>query len=146
MLPYNANGFSLLGGTTVTVDDQIVYTSEIDPLTGESRPKPMTVTGNLTDELGTPMAGREIGVQYRMDNDPNFRSCGATFTDSEGRYSAVCPLSNVAAGEATVRVEYSRFDNANDAYRYNNDTVETIFPVFSNSTLRITRVGPVNRS
>ena len=142
VLPYNANGFSLLGGTTVTVDDQIVYTSEIDPLTGESRPKPMTVTGNLTDELGTPMAGREIGVQYRMDNDPNFRSCGATFTDSEGRYSAVCPLSNVAAGEATVRVEYSRFDNANDAYRYNNDTVETIFPVFSNSTLRITRVGP----
>ena len=43
----NANGFNLIGLTVMTVDDQIVYTSEIDPLTGEVVPKPMIVTGQL---------------------------------------------------------------------------------------------------
>ena len=34
----NANGFNLIGRTVMSVDDQIVYTSEIDPLTGEVVP------------------------------------------------------------------------------------------------------------
>ena len=45
-MAYNANGFSLIGRTSMEVDDQIVYTKEIDPLTGEVVPKPMVVTGN----------------------------------------------------------------------------------------------------
>ena len=46
-MAYNANGFSLIGRISMEVDDQIVYTSEIDPLTGEVVPKPMIVSGQL---------------------------------------------------------------------------------------------------
>ena len=46
----------------------------------------------------------------------------------------LCPLSDVMAGKAKVSVTYSSYDN-NDAYRYENKTVQTEFDVFSNSTL-----------
>ena len=43
VLPYQANGFALVGNTDLTIDDQIVYTSGEDPLTGEAIEKPMVV-------------------------------------------------------------------------------------------------------
>ena len=54
--------------TSLEVDDQIVYTSEIDPLTGETVFKPMVVTGTLEDELGTAIANRLVRVNYEMVN------------------------------------------------------------------------------
>jgi hypothetical protein len=142
----NANGFSLIGRTSLTVDDQIVYTSEINPVTGEVVPKPMVVTGQLQDELGTNLTNRNIRVSYEMINgQSNPTSCQAGMTDMDGRYSILCPLSDVLAGKAKVSVTYSSYDN-NDAYRYENKTVQTEFDVFSNSTLAITEVGPFKSS
>ena len=48
-------------------------------------------------------------------------------------------------GKAKVTVTYSSYDN-NDAYRYQNDTYETEFDVFSNSTLALNEVGPFKSS
>ena len=142
----NANGFSLIGRTSLTVDDQIVYTSEINPVTGEVVPKPMVVTGQLQDELGTNLTNRNIRVTYEMINgQSNPTSCQAGMTDMDGRYSILCPLSDVLAGKAKVSVTYSSYDN-NDAYRYENKTVQTEFDVFSNSTLAINEVGPFKSS
>ena len=56
----------LIGGTQLSVDNQIVYTSEIDQLTGQPIDKPMTVTGQLVDELNTNLSNRPIQVQYEM--------------------------------------------------------------------------------
>ena len=142
----NANGFSLIGRTTLTVDDQIVYTSEIDPLTGEVVPKPMVVTGQLTDELGTNLTNRLVRVNYEMVNGQSGPvACQNSLTDGAGRFSITCPLSGVLAGKAKVTVTYSSYDN-NDAYRYDNKTIVTEFDVFSNSTLAITEVGPFRSS
>jgi hypothetical protein len=142
----NANGFSLIGRTTLTVDDQIVYTSEVNPVTGEVVPKPMVVTGQLQDELGTNLTNRNIRVSYEMINgQSNPTSCQAGMTDMDGYYSILCPLSDVMAGKAKVSVTYSSYDN-NDAYRYENKTVQTEFDVFSNSTLAINEVGPFKSS
>jgi hypothetical protein len=66
-------------------------------------------------------------------------------TNIDGRFSITCPLSDVMAGKAKVTVSYSAYDN-NDAYRYENKTVQTEFDVFSNSTLQITEVGPFKSS
>jgi len=49
------------------------------------------------------------------------------------------------AGKAKVSVIYSSYDN-NDAYRYENKTVQTEFDVFSNSTLSVMEVGPFKSS
>ena len=49
------------------------------------------------------------------------------------------------AGKARVTVTYSAWDN-NDAYRYQNKSVQTEFDVFSNSTLQIAEVGPFKSS
>ena len=142
----NANGFSLIGRTSLTVDDQIVYTSEINPVTGEVVPKPMIVTGQLQDELGTNLTNRNIRVTYEMINgQSNPTSCQTGMTDMNGQYSILCPLSDVMAGKAKVSVTYSSYDN-NDAYRYENKTVQTEFDVFSNSTLTISEVGPFKSS
>tara|TARA_B110000459_G_scaffold180255_1_gene206833 strand:- start:961 stop:9060 length:8100 start_codon:yes stop_codon:yes gene_type:complete len=142
----NANGFSLIGRTTLTVDDQIVYTSEINPVTGEIVPKPMIVTGQLQDELGTNLTNRNIRVSYEMINgQSNPTSCLSGMTDMDGQYSILCPLSDVMAGKAKVSVTYSSYDN-NDAYRYENKTIQTEFDVFSNSTLAINEVGPFKSS
>ena len=88
----NANGFSLIGRTTLTVDDQIVYTSEINPVTGEVVPKPMIVTGQLQDELGTNLTNRNIRVTYEMINgQSNPTSCQTGMTDMDGQYSISVP-------------------------------------------------------
>jgi|TARA_B100001094_G_scaffold295134_1_gene316226 heat shock protein beta len=142
----NANGFSFIGRTSLTVDDQIVYTSEISPITGEVIPKPMTVTGQLQDELGTNLTNRNIRVNYEMINSQSSpTACNSGMTDMDGYFSIQCPLSDVSAGKAKVTVTYSAYDN-NDAYRYQNDTYETEFDVFSNSTLALLEVGPFKSS
>jgi hypothetical protein len=141
-MAYNANGFALIGRTSLDVDDQIVYTSEIDPLTGEIVPKPMIVTGQLTDELDTNLTFRNVRVNYEMVNSPAGPvACYNGITDINGNFAITCPLSDVMAGKARVTVSYSAWDN-NDAYRYQNKTVQTEFDVFSNSTLQIAEVGP----
>ena len=145
-MAYNANGFSLIGRTSLDVDDQIVYTSEIDPFTGEIVPKPMIVTGLLTDELDTNLTFRNIRVSYEMVNSLTGPvACLNGVTDIDGRFAITCPLSDVLAGKARVSVTYSAWDN-NDAYRYQNKTVQTEFDVFSNSTLQIAEVGPQRSS
>jgi hypothetical protein len=142
----NANGFNLIGRTVMSVDDQIVYTSEIDPLTGEVVPKPMIVTGQLSDELGVNLTDRSIRVNYEMVNGQTGPvACQSGTTNVDGYFSIICPLSDVMAGKAKVTVSYSAYDN-NDAYRYENKTVQTEFDVFSNSTLQITEVGPFKSS
>ena len=142
----NANGFSFIGRTSLTVDDQIVYTSEVSPITGEVIPKPMIVTGQLQDELGTNLTNRKIRVNYEMVNSQSSpTSCNSGMTDLDGYFSIQCPLSDVSAGKAKVTVTYSSYDN-NDAYRYQNDTYETEFDVFSNSTLALNEVGPFKSS
>jgi hypothetical protein len=114
-MAYNANGFSLIGRTSLDVDDQIVYTSEIDPLTGEVVPKPMIVTGQLTDELDTNLTFRNIRVNYEMVNSPAGPvACFNGITDINGQFAITCPLSDVMAGTARVTVTYSAWDN-NDA-------------------------------
>ena len=142
----NANGFNLIGRTVMSVDDQIVYTSEIDPLTGEVVPKPMIVTGQLSDELGVNLTDRSIRVNYEMVNGQTGPvACQSGVTNADGFFAITCPLSDVMAGKAKVTVSYSAYDN-NDAYRYENKTVQTEFDVFSNSTLQITEVGPFKSS
>ena len=66
MLQFQEEGFYLLGETSLSVDEQVVYTSEADPLTGESIQKPMTVTGQLVDELGRNLSFRNVKVDYEM--------------------------------------------------------------------------------
>ena len=145
-MAYNANGFSLIGRTSLDVEDQIVYTSEIDPLTGEIVPKPMVVTGKLTDELDTNLTFRNVRVNYEMVNSPAGPiACYNGITDINGNFAITCPLSDVMAGTARVTVTYSAWDN-NDAYRYQNKTVQTEFDVFSNSSLQIAEVGPFKSS
>ncbi|MGB0312334.1 MAG: DUF4129 domain-containing protein, partial [Poseidonia sp.] len=130
----------------MTVDDQIVYTSEVDPLTGEVVPKPMIVTGQLSDELGVNLTDRSIRVNYEMVNgQAGPVACQSGTTNADGFFAITCPLSDVMAGKAKVTVSYSAYDN-NDAYRYENKTVQTEFDVFSNSTLQITEVGPFKSS
>ena len=142
----NANGFSFIGRTALSVDDQIVYTSEISPITGEVIPKPMIITGQLQDELGTNLTNRKIRVNYEMVNSQSSpTSCNSGITDLDGYFTIQCPLSDVSAGKAKVIVTYSSYDN-NDAYRYQNDTYETEFDVFSNSTLALIEVGPFKSS
>ncbi|CAI8166308.1 MAG: Uncharacterised protein [Methanobacteriota archaeon] len=145
-MSYNANGFSLIGRTSIDVDDQIVYTSQINPLTGEVEPKPMIVTGKLTDELDTNLTFRNMRVNYEMVNSPAGPvACYNGITDFDGNFAITCPLSDVMAGVARVSVTYSAWNN-NDAYRYQNKTVQVEFAVFSNSTLMVSEVGPFKSS
>jgi hypothetical protein len=65
-------------------------------------------------------------------------NCNAGVTDGDGFYSIACPLSDASAGKTKVTVSYSSYDN-NDAFRYDNKTVQTEFDVFSNSSLAITK-------
>ena len=66
VLQFQVDGFSLIGNTELDVEQQIVYTSEIDPETGQILEKPMIVSGNLTDELGGSLTNRQIRVTYEM--------------------------------------------------------------------------------
>ncbi|MFL2963067.1 MAG: hypothetical protein ACJZ46_02360 [Candidatus Thalassarchaeaceae archaeon] len=142
VMQFQVDGFSLIGSTSLQVDDQIVYTSEIDPNTGLAIEKPMIVTGQLTDELGGLLANRAIRVTYEMDNsDKGITSCIPGVTDSTGNFSIVCPISGVQAGQARVNIEFNSYEN-NDRYRYKNATKIKLFPVFSNSSLSISEIGP----
>ncbi|HII97353.1 MAG TPA: carboxypeptidase regulatory-like domain-containing protein, partial [Candidatus Poseidoniaceae archaeon] len=96
--------------------------------------KPMIVTGMLEDELGTAIANRLVRVNYEMVNGQSGPvACLNDVTNADGEFAITCPLTGVLAGKAKVTVTYSSFDN-NDAYRYENKTVQTEFAVFSNST------------
>jgi len=142
IMQYNVDGFSLIGRTTLDVDDQIVYTSEVDPVTGENIEKPMTVTGQLIDELGSNLTNRGIRVSYEMQGGAQgVVSCQPGSTDADGFFDITCPLDDVMAGQARVTVEYNAYDN-NDKYRYKNASITRLFPVFSNSTVHISEVGP----
>ena len=66
VLQFQVDGFSLIGNTDLQVDQQIVYTSEIDLDTGQILEKPMIVTGQLTDELGGNLSNRQIRVTFEM--------------------------------------------------------------------------------
>ena len=76
VMQFQVDGFSLIGRTQLSVDDQIVYTSEIDPNTGQAIEKPMIVTGQLTDELGSNLSNRAIRITYEMiDSSLGVISC-----------------------------------------------------------------------
>ena len=158
VLQYQVDGFSLIGNTDLDVDQQIVYTSEIDPNTGKVLEKPMIVTGQLTDELGGYLSDRLIRVSFEMgsmifdpaDNRMKFRAgdngieaCIPGSTNESGFFEINCPLTGVDAGTAKVTVEYNAWDPLNnDRYRYKNKTQPMFFPVFSNSTIEVSEVGP----
>ena len=51
-MPNIGNGFNLIGQTFIDApDEQIVYTSEFNPLTGQNVEKPMIISGRLYDQL-----------------------------------------------------------------------------------------------
>ncbi|MEE2625398.1 MAG: hypothetical protein VYD50_03995, partial [Candidatus Thermoplasmatota archaeon] len=142
VMQFQIDGFSLIGRTNLKVDDQIVYTSEIDPNTGQAIEKPMIVTGQLLDELGGNLSNRNIRVTYEMDtSDKGISACIPGITDENGFFEIICPLSGVEAGQAKVRIEFNSYEN-NDRYRYHNASVTKFFPVFSNSTVAISEIGP----
>ena len=142
VLPYQGNGFALVGNTDLTIDDQIVYTSGEDPLTGEAIEKPMVVTGQLSDEMGNNLSERWIRVSYLLGDSIEPEFCPSQRTNSNGYYEIECDeFKNVKSGKVTVTVEYNSQEN-NDAYRYQGKTQNATFDVFSNSTLEITEIGP----
>ena len=158
VLQFQVDGFSLIGNTELDVEQQIVYTSEIDPETGQILEKPMIVSGNLTDELGSSLTNRQIRVTYEMGSmifdplenrmqfragDTGIEACIPGATDENGLFDINCPLTGVDAGMAKVKVEYNAWDPLNnDRYRYKNKTQTMFFPVFSNSTIEVSEVGP----
>ncbi len=145
-LPYNGNGFSLIGNSNLTLDHQVVFTSDVDPVSLEIIEKPMTITGNLSDELGEVLMNRQIRASYEMINSPDGpQTCPSSSTDEFGAYLIECPISGVNAGTALVTVTYNAYDN-NDAYRYRNKTVFDKFEVWSNSSLQISEIGPFKNS
>ena len=132
----------MIGGTQLSVDNQIVYTSEIDQLTGQPIDKPMTVTGQLVDELNTNLSNRPIQVQYEMvGTELGVKACNGGVTDSNGFFSIICPLNDIQAGQAKVTVNYYSYETG-DQYRYKNSSITKFFPVFSNSTMTVQEVGP----
>ena len=142
VLQFQEEGFYLLGETSMSVDEQVVYTSEADPLTGESIQKPMTVTGQLVDELGRNLSFRNVKVDYEMlGSQLGIRTCLPGTTDINGFFEILCSLEGVQAGQAKVQVRYNSWENA-DRYRYLNATKTMLFPVYSNSTLQMIEIGP----
>ncbi len=158
VLQFQVDGFSLIGNTDLQVDQQIVYTSEIDLDTGQILEKPMIVTGQLTDELGGNLSNRQIRVTFEMGSmvfdpvenrmkfragDDGIEACIPGATDENGFFDINCPMTGVDAGMAKVKIEYNAWDPLNnDRYRYKNKTQAMFFPVFSNSTIDVTEVGP----
>ena len=58
-MPNIGNGFNLIGQTFIDApDEQIVYTSEFNPLTGQNVEKPMIISGRLYDQLGNNLTNR----------------------------------------------------------------------------------------
>mgnify|MGYP001214008221 FL=1 len=142
VMQFQVDGFSLIGRTTLNVDDQIVYTSEMDPTTGQPIEKPMVVTGQLVDELGSNLSNRAIRVTYEMVGaETGVVGCIPDSSDENGFFEITCPLNGVEAGQARVNVEFNSYEN-NDRYRYQNASVTRLFPVFSNSTMTLQEIGP----
>lgn len=142
VLQFNTQGFYLIGRTSLAVDDQIVYTSEIDQTTGQPIDKPMVVTGQLLDELGGNLSFRPIRVEYQMLNmEIGSQVCIPGTTDADGFFEIICPLTGVEAGQAMVTVSYDPYESM-DNWRYKPTNITKIFPVFSNSTMLIQEVGP----
>jgi hypothetical protein len=142
VMQFQVDGFSLIGRTDLSVVDQIVYTSEIDPTTGQPIEKPMIVTGQLQDELGANLSNRAIRVTYEMiDAGLGVVSCLPGTTDVNGLFDIICPLTGVQAGQARVNIQFNSYEN-NDRFRYSNASATRVFPVFSNSTTQIMEVGP----
>ena len=142
VMQFQVDGFSLIGRTSLNVDDQIVYTSEMDPTTGQPIDKPMIVTGQLIDELGSNLSNRAIRVSYEMINsESGIVGCLPGSSDTDGFFEIICPLTDVQAGQARVTVEFNSYEN-NDRYRYQNATTTRVFSVFSNSTLTVQEIGP----
>ena len=142
VLQFNVQGFYLVGRTNLVVDDQIVYTSEIDPNTGQPIEKPMIVTGQLLDELGGNLSFRAIRIEYQMINmDMGSQVCIPGTTDADGFFEIICPLTGVEAGQAMVTISYDPYESL-DNWRYKASNITKIFPVFSNSTLLVQEVGP----
>ena len=142
VLQFNTQGFYLIGRTSLAVDDQIVYTSEIDQTTGQPIDKPMVITGQLLDELGSNLSFSPIRVEYQMLNmETGSQVCIPGTTDSNGFFEIICPLTGVEAGQAMVTVSYNPYESM-DNWRYKPTNITKIFPVFSNSTMLIQEVGP----
>ena len=142
VLQFNVQGFYLVGRTNLVVDDQIVYTSEIDPNTGQPIEKPMIVTGQLLDELGGNLSFRAIRIEYQMINmDMGSQVCIPGTTDADGFFEIICPLTGVEAGQAMVTISYDPYESL-DNWRYKASNITKIFPVFSNSTMLVQEVGP----
>ena len=111
-------------------------------MTGQPIDKPMTVTGQLVDELNTNLSNRPIQVQYEMvGTELGVNACNGGVTDSNGFFSIVCPLNDIQAGQAKVTVNYYSYETG-DQYRYKNSSITKFFPVFSNSTMTVQEVGP----
>jgi hypothetical protein len=142
VMQFQVDGFSLIGRTNLNVDDQIVYTSEIDPSTGQPIEKPMVVTGQLVDELGSNLSNRALRVTYEMvGSETGIVGCLPGASNADGFFEITCPLSGVQAGQARVKVEFNSYEN-NDRFRYHNASVTRLFPVFSNSTMHLQEIGP----
>ena len=108
VLQFQEEGFYLLGETSLSVDEQTVYTSEADPITGESIQKPMSVTGQLVDELGRNLSFRNVKVTYEMlGSQLGIRTCLPGTTDVNGFFEILCSLDGVQAGQAKVQVMYN---------------------------------------
>ena len=111
-------------------------------MTGQPIDKPMTVTGQLVDELNTNLSNRPIQVQYEMvGTELGVKACNGGVTDSNGFFSIICPLNDIQAGQAKVTVNYYSYETG-DQYRYKNSSITKFFPVFSNSTMTVQEVGP----
>ena len=146
VMTYNANGFSLIDELRYLLTTKLFTPAKLTQSPDWSYRSQWLLTGQLTDELGEVLVGRTIRVSYEMVNGQSGPvNCNAAVTDADGNYSIVCPLSDVLAGKTKVTVSYSSYDN-NDAFRYDNKTIQTEFDVFSNSSLSITEVGPFKSS
>ena len=83
---------------------QVVYTSEADPLTGESIQKPMTVTGQLVDELGRNLSFRNVKVDYEMlGSQLGIRTCLPGTTDINGFFEIMFLIGWLAIVRNDVR-------------------------------------------
>ena len=84
----------------------------------------------------------ENRMKFRA-GDNGIEACIPGATDENGFFDINCPMTGVDAGIAKVKIEYNAWDPLNnDRYRYKNKTQAMFFPVFSNSTIDVTEVGP----
>ena len=161
VLQFQVDGFYIQGESKLQVDNQVVYTSEIDEDTGLIIDKPMIVTGQLTDEMDVNLSSRKIRVTYQMgqyvqstnsntglaqtqwvpNDNSKIQACIPGITDSNGFFDIVCPMTGIEAGVAKVTTDFNSYEN-NDRYRYKNKSVDNYFDVFSNSTIEISEIGP----